>query len=30
VVIRAAPTVIDVPVDRLAHAWRTGFERHMA
>jgi phosphoribosylformylglycinamidine synthase len=22
--------VIDVPVDRLEHAWRSGFERHMA
>jgi phosphoribosylformylglycinamidine synthase II len=30
VVIRAASTVIDVAVDRLAHAWRSGFERHMA
>jgi phosphoribosylformylglycinamidine synthase II len=30
VVIRAASTVIDVPLERLAHAWRSGFERHMA
>jgi len=30
VVIRATPRVIDVAVDRLAHAWRSGFERHMA
>ena len=30
VVIRAASAVIDVAVDRLAHAWRSGFERHMA
>jgi phosphoribosylformylglycinamidine synthase subunit PurL len=30
VVIRAASTVLDVAVDRLAHAWRSGFERHMA
>jgi phosphoribosylformylglycinamidine synthase len=29
--VRAAGrTVIDVPVDRLEHAWRSGFERHMA
>jgi len=30
VVIRAAAAVLDVSVDRLAHAWRSGFERHMA
>ena len=30
VLIRAASTVIDVPLERLAHAWRSGFERHMA
>jgi hypothetical protein len=30
VMIRAASTVLDVAVDRLAHAWRSGFERHMA
>ncbi|HEY7521076.1 MAG TPA: phosphoribosylformylglycinamidine synthase subunit PurL [Methylomirabilota bacterium] len=30
VVIRATPRVIDVAVDRIAHAWRSGFERHMA
>jgi phosphoribosylformylglycinamidine synthase len=30
VVIRAAGRVVDVAVDRLAHAWRSGFERHMA
>jgi phosphoribosylformylglycinamidine synthase subunit PurL len=30
VVIRAASTVLDAPVERLAHAWRSGFERHMA
>jgi hypothetical protein len=30
VVIRALSTVLDVAVDHLAHAWRSGFERHMA
>jgi phosphoribosylformylglycinamidine synthase len=30
VVIRAADRVVDVAVDRIAHAWRSGFERHMA
>jgi hypothetical protein len=30
VVIRAAGRVVDVAVDRIAHAWRSGFERHMA
>ncbi|HXU89851.1 MAG TPA: phosphoribosylformylglycinamidine synthase subunit PurL [Methylomirabilota bacterium] len=30
VVIRSGSCVIDVAVDRLAHAWRSGFERHMA
>ena len=29
-VIRAAERVVDVAVDRIAHAWRSGFERHMA
>jgi phosphoribosylformylglycinamidine synthase II len=31
VVIRAGErVVVDVAVDRIAHAWRSGFERHMA
>ena len=30
VVIRATPRVIDVAVDRIGHAWRSGFERPMA
>jgi phosphoribosylformylglycinamidine synthase len=30
VVIRAADRLVDVAVDRIAHAWRSGFERHMA
>jgi len=30
VVIRAGARTVDVPADRLAHAWRSGFERHMA
>ena len=30
VVIRTAERVVDVAVDRIAHAWRSGFERHMA
>jgi phosphoribosylformylglycinamidine synthase len=30
VVIRMAERVIDVGVDRIADAWRSGFERHMA
>jgi phosphoribosylformylglycinamidine synthase len=30
VTIRAAGRVVDVRVDRIAHAWRSGFERHMA
>jgi phosphoribosylformylglycinamidine synthase len=30
VVVRAVSAVLDVAVDRLAHAWRSGFERHMA
>ncbi len=29
-VTAAGQVVIDVPVDRLEHAWRSGFERHMA
>jgi phosphoribosylformylglycinamidine synthase len=28
--MRAAGRMVDVSVDRLAHAWRSGFERHMA
>jgi phosphoribosylformylglycinamidine synthase len=30
VVIRAGERVVDVAADRIAHAWRSGFERHMA
>jgi phosphoribosylformylglycinamidine synthase len=30
VVMRAGGRVVDVAVDRIAHAWRSGFERHMA
>jgi phosphoribosylformylglycinamidine synthase subunit PurL len=30
VVIRAGERVVDVAVDRIVHAWRSGFERHMA
>jgi phosphoribosylformylglycinamidine synthase len=30
VVIRTTSRVIDVAVESLAHAWRSGFERHMA
>jgi hypothetical protein len=26
----AERVVVDVAVDRLEHAWRSGFERHMA
>jgi hypothetical protein len=29
-VIRAGERVVDVAADRIAHAWRSGFERHMA
>jgi hypothetical protein len=29
-VIRTGRRVVDVAVDRIAHAWRSGFERHMA
>ncbi|HEV8617003.1 MAG TPA: phosphoribosylformylglycinamidine synthase subunit PurL [Methylomirabilota bacterium] len=29
-VIMAGTTVIDVAVDRMEHAWRSGFERHVA
>jgi len=30
VIVRAGGVVVDVPVDRIEHAWRSGFERHMA
>jgi phosphoribosylformylglycinamidine synthase subunit PurL len=30
VVIRTGEQVVDVAVDRIVHAWRSGFERHMA
>ena len=30
VVIRAGQRVVDVAVDRIVHAWRSGFEHHMA
>jgi hypothetical protein len=29
-VSRGAVTEIAAPLDRMAHAWRTGFERHVA
>jgi phosphoribosylformylglycinamidine synthase subunit PurL len=30
VIVRAGGVVVNVPVDRIEHAWRNGFERHMA
>jgi phosphoribosylformylglycinamidine synthase len=30
VIVRARGVVVNVPVDRIEHAWRNGFERHMA
>jgi len=30
VIVRAGEVVVNVPVDRIEHAWRNGFERHMA